>query len=285
MLEKIRINEEMSFRVQHGKDPYFYIPWHFHPEYELILILESTGTRFVGDHVGSFSAGDLVFLASNLPHVWQNDKKYLEENSNLSAHCMTIHFLDVFWEKEFTRLPEMQKLRAFFKKSRQGIAFHGKTREKLIKKMHQIDKAKGGKRLIEFIALLDIMANAEEIELLSSLGFIESYSQEDGERMNDIYKYIMNNFTSKIDLDEVAAAAHMSPTGFCRYFKKRTNKTFTKFLNEIRIGYACKLLIQGEYNIIRICYEAGFNNLSNFNEQFKKITGYTPSKYVKERAS
>jgi len=141
----------------------------------------------------------------------------------------------------------------------------------------------GPSRLIELLTLLEMLATTEEYRLLASPGFVQKYNSSGTERMTLVYDYIMNHFKEDIRLEEVAAIANMTGPSFCRFFKACTRKTFSRFLNEIRIGFACKLLQEGHFSIAEICYESGFNNLSNFNRQFKKIMEESPLEYRKTR--
>ena len=136
-------------------------------------------------------------------------------------------------------------------------------------------------RSIALLMLLQKLA-AAEYSVLSSYGFSNVLNEEKVKRMNKVFKYITINYKENITLESIAEIAHMTPQAFCKYFKERTHKTFIEFVNEVRIGHACKLLFEDNYNILQICYESGFNNLSNFNRQFKKITGTSPIEYRKK---
>ncbi len=281
ILEKLVLSNEYSFKMHHAIHPHFITPWHYHPEHEIMLIEESKGMRFVGDHIESFNPGDLVFIGKNLPHYWRNDDLYYTNNINNKAHALVIQFSEEFWEYKLTQLPEAMVLRNLFNKVHKGIKFYGQTKIQLIKKIRQLENFLGFERFIAFCNILHQMATTKEYTLLSSDIFVHNYSCRTNKRLNKIFKYILENFTKKISLKEVASIANMSETNFCRYFKIRTHKSFITYLNEIRIGFACKLLTEKELSISQVCYESGFNNISNFNEQFKKHTGTTPSQYLK----
>ena len=158
----------------------------------------------------------------------------------------------------------------------------GKSRKKIAELISQSANETGASRVIKLIALLELMATSEEYEILASTGFTETVNSDDFERFNKVYKYLVKNFTSPVKLEEVAALVGLTPTAFCRYFKKRTKKTFVEYLNDMRIGHAKKLLIEGNLKISTISSEAGFNNLSNFICQFKKTTNMLPSEYQKK---
>ncbi len=283
ILEHLILDSKESFRLRKATHPAFFTPWHYHPEYEIILIIKSTGTRFVGDHIDSFAPGDLVFMGPSLPHVWKNDSCYLDADTNLIAQVLVIHFSTGFFDAHFGNLPEMVGVKSLFEKAKRGLKFYGDSAIELGKKIKTIDEHKGSKRLLLFMELLINMGESHETKELSSVGFINSYQSELENRMVTVYDYIMNNFTRSIKLKTVSEIANMAPTSFCRYFKTRTGKTYVQFLNEIRLGYVRKLLMEKDYSIQMAAMEAGYKNLSNFNTQFKKYTGETPSIYMKKQ--
>ncbi len=280
-LEKISVTANESFRIHYPDHPYFYTPWHFHPEMEIMLILESNGTRFVGESIKAFHAGDLVMIGKNLPHYWKNDTVYYKKTSTRRAKAIVIHFMDDFMGRDFMRLPEMKNIVKLFERAAQGISYKGKSRMEITKKILSLNKQKGARRISNFILLLDEMASSKHFDLLSPRDYEKKFNTTDIERINRVYDYVMKNFQRTIPLKEIAQIASMSATAFCRYFKNRTNKTFSEFLTEIRIGYACRQLIKNNIKISQLCYDSGFGNLSNFNKKFKKITGYTPMEYRK----
>jgi AraC-like DNA-binding protein len=268
-----------SFTVRKDVVPYFHIPWHYHPELELTLILKGAGTRFVGDSIEPFHDGDLVMVGENLPHFWQNDIVYYKNTPNLRTEAIVIHFLSDFTGADFIHLPELKDIRSLLERASQGVKVWGNTQKIITKKMKGMLKLNGMERMLTLLSILHLMAESVDFSLLSSQGFIHSYQSSDAARINRVHEYIMSHFKESVTLEDVAAVANMTPTAFCRYFKARTRKTFSKFLNEIRIGYACKLLSEGKMNITQICYESGFNHLSNFNLQFKSIMQTSPYKY------
>jgi AraC-like DNA-binding protein len=283
LLEKLTLEPKYSFVLQKDVYPYYPTPWHYHPEYELVLVVKSTGQRIVGDSIENFSDGDLVFMGPNLPHVYNNDSIYYEEREDLKAEAIVIHFREDFLGRDFFKIPEMIPIVQLFERSQCGIHVTGKTRRIIASKMHEMLKMKGTSRLIQLLTMLEILAHSEEYRLLASPGFTRKYNTSGTERMTRVYDYIMNHFKEDIRLEEVAEIANMTPHAFCRFFKACTRKTFSRFLNEIKVGYACKLLQEGQFSIAEIGYESGFNNLSNFNRQFKKITLKSPLEYRKEQ--
>lgn len=277
--EKLTLEPTYSFVLQKDVFPYYPTPWHYHPEYELVLVVKSTGKRTIGDHVERFSDGDLLFIGPNLPHVYQNDPIYYQNDTSLTAEAIVIHFDENFLGKDFFELPEMILVKQLFNKSKFGFKILGSTREKvagMLKGMHVLS---GHQRIISLLQILEILSLTAEYKLLVRPGFIQDHTVSNNDQLTKIHAFIMGNFQRDISLAEVAKVANMSVPSFCRFFKSSTRKTFSTFLNDIRIGYACKLIVEDRYNISQICYESGFNNLSNFNRLFKKLTDKTPLQY------
>lgn len=272
-----------SFTIKEAKVPHMYNLWHFHQEIEINLVLKGSGTRFVGNNIENFLDEDLVLVGSNLPHVWKNDPEFFNGNSPLYAHVISLHFQQEVFAKELLSLPEFNMINELLNKSSRGIRFYGKTYKAVASKMVKIVKMTGFERLMELLFVLDTLSKSEEFYFLSNEGFIKETNQLQIDKINKVYHYTLSNFTGPITLEEVASVANMNPSAFCRFFKHVMQKTFIRFLTEVRVGYACKLLIEKDnLNIITICYESGFTNLSNFNRQFKEFTGKTPSEYKKE---
>lgn len=254
--------------------------WHFHPEIELIKIHSGAGTQFMGDNIKRFSAGDIVLVGSNLPHFWRYDEDISKEDNLYST---VIHFTDVLWGEKFMDLPENILVKSLIEKSKRGLLISGKTQEKVSFLIEKIQISEGTYRLIFLLECLVVMANAIQVDALplTSVGFEHQTSIAEQERINAIYEYSFKNFKEKIALETIAFEIGLAPTSFCRYFKSKTGKTFTDFILELRVGHACKLLLQNKLNIKQICYESGFNNFSSFHKHFKNITGLSPQVYQK----
>ncbi len=283
-LQKSRISPDRAFEVKYLRAPHFDPNWHFHSEYQLFVVLRGTGTRFIGDHVTPFTQGDLVFTGPNLPHLWQSGHEYFEGKKNIWTEGIVVYFHEDFLGHEFLQKKEAYRLRQLFSRAQQGIRFVGATQEKAEKLMKELLKAKDFDSILSLLQLLNFLASSQEYKLLSSAGYTNLLKASDTERMNKVHAYVMKNFREKISLDEVAEIANMTPSSFSRYFKTHANKTFSDFLSEIRIGHACKLLLEKETDIAEICYESGFQTLSNFNRQFKSVTAYNPLAYRKKYA-
>lgn len=262
--------------------PHFIVPWHYHPQIEIMYILEGTGTRFVGDHIDRYQVGDVCMVGPQLPHEWRNDDEFFKRGAGLKASCLCLFFLKDIFDGNLIRLPEMNNIRQLIERSRRGIKFTGSSREKIGEYIRQSVELTGAARIVRFISLLEMMATTDEYELLASIGFTESVNSSDFDRFDKVYQYMMKNFRQPIRLEEVASLVGLTPNAFCRYFRERTQKTFVQYLNDIRIGHAKKLLIEGRLKISTLSMEAGFNNLSNFIELFKRSAHMSPSEYQKK---
>ncbi|MEO6948524.1 MAG: AraC family transcriptional regulator [Ginsengibacter sp.] len=281
ILQKVPVSTDASFVVQEFRSSYFETPWHFHPELELVLVLKGTGKRFVGNHICDFKSGNLVLLGSNLPHWYRSDPKYYEPNSLLQSESLIIQFEKRFIGESFLLLHETVPIVRLLEKAAIGLEILGKTREKIVQMMYDIRELKGMDRLLLLLHLLNLLTKSDEVHLLSNNGE-NNINIKDSERINKIYEYVMHNFTEPISLHQVAGIVNMCPSTFCRYFKKRTRKNFIYFVNEIRIGHACNMLIEDNYSITEICFLSGYNNIAFFNRQFKALKKRTPKEFRRE---
>ena len=282
LFQKIRLEEDASFSMLKIKRPYFKVPWHFHPEIEIMLIVNGTGTRFVGDNIGNFTPGDLVMVGANLSHVWKNADSHYNNKAAVVAEARVILFKEDCLGKDFFKISEMKLVMQLLKKSERGILFKGRTATKLSNMIvSACDKAKPCEKLISFLNILSEMAEAKTYELLTSKGYLPEGRNVDMQRLNEVLDYTMQHYRETISLAEAATLAHLSVPAFCRYFKKRTNKTFIEFVNELRIGFAHKRLIETQNSIAQICDECGYGQLSNFYKQFQLLSGTSPSNYRK----
>lgn len=277
LVQKLPLSEDTSFVARTYRTPNFEVPWHQHIEFELILFTEGAGMSFVGNYVGEFETGDIFFLGSNLPHTFQKREKELITSA-------MVQFRDDFWGKEFLKLPEGREIRQLFGTSEHGLKIFGESKTLLQPLIRQLEWERGFKRLTTLCECLTILARKEEFTPLSTQE-VKQLNPKEKERIDKVFQFTIDSFRKPITLSYVAEIAGMSIPAFCSYFKKSTKKTYIDFLNEIRIGYACKLLIDSRMNVLEICYESGFNTLANFNKQFLKIKRITPSQYRKQFAN
>ncbi|MBX3253148.1 MAG: AraC family transcriptional regulator [Chitinophagaceae bacterium] len=281
-LEKIPVQHASSITVKREITPYMDYPWHYHPEHEIIFVEKSYGIRFMGNHIGNFSDGDLMFISSNLPHVWKNDNDFYQGNKALFVDVYVIHFRDDVLGNGFFDLPECMHIKKLFERGQQGVLIQGADHRKISGLVKDVVAATGMERLLLFLKTLETIALTKDYELLSSAGYTSTVNTSDTERINVVMNYIMQHFADDITVEEIASLSNLTVSSFCRYFKSRTQKTFSEFLNEVRILNACKLLVKKEMTITQICYETGYNNISHFNRQFKLITGLTAKAYAKK---
>lgn len=261
--------------------PHFVVPWHNHTRIEIMHIITGSGIRFVGDHVERYEPGDTCIIGPRLPHEWRSGEEHFIAGKSVMASCYCIFFEKEIFETNFIRLPEMENIRLLLERSLRGIKFVGDSRDKIGAFIKEIIQAKGSAKIINLIALLDLMSTTDEYELLAGLGYTKNKKSDDFDRFNKIYQYTINNFSRPISLSEISSYVGLTPTAFCRYFTKRTKRTFIQYLNEIRIGHAKKLLIEGNLKISTVCMESGFNNLSHFIDLFRRSTQLSPSEYQK----
>ena len=255
---------------------------HYHPEFELVYISNSSGTRFIGDSIAPFEPDNLVLIGQNLPHLWKNDSQYYQKASKLPPEALEIHFDKAYIGNGCFSLPELHSICDLLEHSKRGICFSKKTSAAIAEEIWKMFDLNDFEKVIALLKILKYLSERDDYQLLSSVGFIQSFVKSKKRRLDYVYEYIENNFREELSLEEVADMAHMNKASFCRYFKKNNKKTFSRYINELRIGYACKLLMEQEFNIAEICYRAGYNNLSNFNRQFKKITHMSPTGYIRK---
>lgn len=282
-LEKNIQSPIKSFIVSELIEPHFDPNWHFHSHYQLFTVLEGTGTRFIGDNIQHFEPGDTVFLGPDLPHLWSSDKRYFEKKSTLRTHGIVVYFTEDFLGEHFFKKPEMQSILKLLQRSKSGVSFHGKTKDSLIRSMKKLTQQSGFESVLAVLHILDKLSKSTDYQIITSVNYANTHKESETDRMQKVHDYVIRHFREKIQLREISNIVNMSEAAFCRYFKKRANKTFSDFVNEIRIGNACKLLNATEdLPVAEVAYESGFNTLSNFNKQFQKITQKTPSVYRKE---
>ncbi len=280
-LLKVPAGPSCSFSVRQDRVPYVNNRWHYHAEVELIYFQEGEGTQFIGDSISSFQSGDVILVGSDLPHYWSFDHRYFD-SEHYQPNVYVTHFCDYFWGREFLSIPENLPLKKLLETARRGIQVTGNTKEYIGHLLEEMLFAEGSRKVLLLLEALITIANSTNIRLLSSIGFQPELRGSENDRINSIYQYTLANYKRKIQMEEVAAVAYMSPNSFCRFFKSKTKKTYSNFLIEIRVGVACKLLIGNKLSIKQVCYESGFNNFASFHKYFKQITNKTPLHYQRE---
>ncbi|GAB3742504.1 AraC family transcriptional regulator [Spirosoma lituiforme] len=276
---KVPVSSPDSFRISHDVRANFGTIWHYHPELELHYVVRGEGVRFVGDNVSNFSAGEILLLGENLPHTWRCNQEYFQERTDLQVEAILIQFRTDCLGRDFLNLDEVHAIRLLYERARQGLLIYGETNQKLAKLMRSAVTANPFQRLITLLSILDVIAQSNEMETITSAKAFYQSNEMETVRLNNICNYTLANYAQPITLDEIASIANLSVTSFCRYFKLMTHKTYHDFLNEVRISHASRSLIENKMSTEEICFESGFNNLSNFYRNFKRIKGVTPLNY------
>ncbi len=282
IVAKLSTSPQSSFKYKWIKLDSFEFNWHCHPEFELMLMLRSTGKRFVGDSISYYREGDLVFVGSALPHTLYSPA---QDGGHGQLHeAILIQFVEDFAGLCFSDAPELRHVHRVFRKASKGIQIRGKTRDIVARRMKEMSSLSGMDRLLNLLAILDTLGTADDSDLsvLSSLDFAHDLQPLQQSRIDSVCTYINQNYEQKLKLEDAAAIASMSTTAFCRFFKRSTGKTFVDYVNELRIGHACRLLIESELTISEICFEVGFNNVSNFNRRFLERHQMCPKHYRSE---
>jgi len=278
--EEINYPTENSFILRYNDFAHFSVPWHFHNEFEMAYIVQSTGKRFVGDVIENFRPGDFAFYGSTLPHLHHSDEQYYSGNPELKVNAFILQFpVDYFTENQLRR-PEFSGISKLLSNSSRGLKFPAQTKEPVARMLKEMYEEKGLKRYVLLLELLNFLGKSDFLPIASS-SYANAIDNNMEDRMIKIFEFSTQNYNRKISIHEVAAIAGMNATAFCRYFRKKTGKTFADVVNELRISYACKLLRHDNRTIEFVCFETGFNNLSNFNRQFKAKIGKSPSEYRK----
>lgn len=270
-----------SFGARIDSSPDVNNRWHCHAALELIYFKNGSGTQFIGDSIKSFKSGDVVLLGQNLPHYWRFTPRYFGQTGATSPEIYVIHFTENFWGKEFLNLPEFQEIKKIIELAERGLQILGPKKSSISTLISKIVHASGPKRLSLLIDCLCEISHCKEIKYLVTPGFQVTLPDIEKERLQTIYNYTLRNYKKKIDLRAVAEIAGMSPTSFCRFFKNTSNKTYGQFLSEVRVGQACKLLIENKLSVKQICYTSGFFNIASFHRTFRNFTGKTPLVYQK----
>lgn len=272
---------DRAFECRRVSAQHFDPNWHFHSEFQLFIVMQGSGTRFIGDHVQPFKPGDLVLTGPNLPHLWRSDPEYFDGDPTLWTEGVVIYFPEDFFGNRFLQKVEMARVRQLLMRASRGISFNRATGGIVTNMMVDLQDKADFDAIVGLLKILQVLADSEDYTLLANPEYSNTLKESDTERMNKVHAYVMKNFRDRITLEEVAALANMTPSSFSRYFKTHANKTFSEFLTGIRIGYSCKLLVEKKLSITEACYESGFNTVSNFNRQFKTYTQSTPLEYRK----
>ncbi len=275
-LELVQVRYDQSFKIWSHGYPFRTVRWHFHPEYELHLVTSTTGVRYVGNHIGPFAAGDLVFIGPNLPHNWISD---VPAGDTVAERCLVLQFTAEFVTACLATFPELRFLQRLLEDSQRGIRFSAEVAQRVEPLMRGLLTADGAQRITLLLSILDQIARDEQQVLLSGPGFQPDQAAYLSKTMNVVLQYIGRNLTSELNETALARLSRQSVSAFSRAFRKHTGMSFVQYVNSLRIELACQHLGQDEFTITDICYAVGFNNVSNFNRQFRAVKGMAPSEF------
>ena len=275
-LELVQVRDDQSFKIWSHGYPYRTVRWHFHPEYELHLVTATTGRCFIGDYIGPFTTGDLVFVGPDLPHNWISD---VLPDEVIEERCLVLQFTSGLVHRCADTFPELRSLRPLLDEAFRGVRFGTATVERVAPLMRDLLASSDARRLALFIDILGLIGHSQNRTLLASNSFRQNPSTYRSSAMNTVLQHIEANFTHDLAEADLAKLTKQSTSSFSRSFRKHTGMTFVHYVNGLRIELACQHLSQADLNIGDICYEVGFNNISNFNRQFLALKGMPPSKF------
>lgn len=272
--------QDSSFHVQVDRAKDFYGRLHQHPEWQITAIHKGQGVLFAGNSSATFQEGDVFILGSNIPHLLKNDHPPVSLHQEAAEVCsISLFFQEHSFGKDFFTLPELKEVKSFLQDSHRGIIFSGTDKQTLHAKISGCVKLKGVQLLIELLSLLDQMKSKKEVSYINNEAYTSIKHGKADLRINQVINYTIQHLQEEIPLSKIADIANLSVSQFCRYFKIHTKKTYVQFLNELRVETACAHLQKNDYSIAQIADTVGFQNLSNFNRQFKKIKRLTPSAF------
>ena len=281
ILRKAIPEVESSFIVRKDCGQKMINNWHYHSECELVYIKRSVGTWLVGDYNGAFESGDIIFLGGGIPHSYQHEEKYIIDKEFEEGEALVTLFSPEIFGDSFLNLPESKEIKGLLELSKRGLKMKGNAKREIGGMMEEIVNAKSGKRLITLLNILQLITEQNEYELLATEGYSCQTEKINNDRLNIIIDYTYVNYQRQITIEDVASLVNMSVHSFCRFFKDKTKKTYIQFLMEVRIGQACKFLIEEDMHSAEVGYICGYNSISHFNHQFKTIKNKSPLEFKK----
>jgi AraC-like DNA-binding protein len=275
-LEQILPDNDSSFRflLTPKLNEVFY--WHFHPEIELVYVEADKGIRHIGEHISTYEGCDLALIGSYIPHL------NFDYGVKATVETVVIQFPETYFESGLIRIPELKRVVDLMERAKTGLAFTGETKRVAgvrLKKLQDLDRFH---QFMELMSIFQFLAESDEYVDLDVRPISSQTILKQQERMHHIHQFVESNFQKRIETQQIANEVNLSLPAFCRYFKKTTKLTYTDFVNQYRVQYAKKLLIQDK-NVTETCFESGFESLSYFNRIFKKWTGESPSSFRKQR--
>jgi AraC-like DNA-binding protein len=277
ILETTPQSSRESFHCEVVRGSSYGARWHFHPEVQLTLVLKSSGYRIVGDNISPLLPGDLVLVGASLPHVWHQDEG--GRSARNAVHAIVVRFREDFLGRHFLQSPELEAVRGLLRRSSRGLRVIGSTREATAQRMEELAGLHGLGRLLKLLEIVHLLAVSKHLRPIASANFAPALRDSDTPRMQRVMRFIHEHLDGVIERDDVARCAALSAGAFSRFFKTRTGKTLPQYVNELRVGNACTRLRDASAKVADIALECGFENLANFNRQFRTITGMSPREY------
>lgn len=281
-IENIKKEIGNSFSIIAYSNPYFAAPLHIHPEYELILIEEGTGLRFVGDSVHKMSPGDFMLIGSNLPHLWLSADEYYAPNTPLMSRSIYTQFNASIFPQNLHSIPELANINSILMESKRGILFTGENLNLLKDNFRLLTQSNGFEKIQGLYKLLQELATKCNYEYLATTQYENSNKLSNNPIITKVHTFIHTHYQNNLSLEDIALHVGMNASSLCRYYKKNTGKKIFEYISELRISYAAKLFTNQNITISQVAYDCGYNSLSHFNHQFKNLTGYSPRDYTRK---
>ncbi len=280
MNEQLPISEHNPIRARYYDYDHFTYPWHFHSQFEIIYVKESFGLCYTGDRIERYESGDLVFLGNDLPHYMRSADIYHTGNKELRVKGTIIQFEKDFMNHSICHYPQLLSIKEFLNRSKRGFLFPRLSCPDMLRMLEEFPTCDGFQQVIGLMVLLQKMASYKNKQYLASPLYHETFPTLGDKRIEKILAFINSNYTNPhLSLEDIVSKAAMNTSAFCRYFKQQVGKSFVRYVSDMRVAYACKLLTLKQVNIFQVAMDCGFGSVSHFNRTFKQITSLTPSQY------
>lgn len=276
--EKVTPDKESSFKAAVFENTYFTSPLHFHPEFELVIILEGDGLCFCGDYAGPLKPGDIMLFGKGLPHFCLSDKRFFEPECREISKSIYIQFREEILPQDYKQMPGFKNIQHILSLAKRGLLFTAEKYPNVAHLITQLPSSKGFEKVMSLYTILNTLGIEKDFTCLASLTYETPNVSKDLIYLKTI-DYIHNHYQSDISLSQIANYVGMNKSALCRYFKRTVGQSIFDYINELRISYTCKLIANTDIRISSIAYDSGFKNISHFNNQFKQIIGYPPSHY------
>jgi AraC-like DNA-binding protein len=289
-LFRVTPTEQASFRCVRVHEKKLGVPWHFHPEYQLTLVMAGSGQRIVGDSIAPVVPGDLTLLGPNVPHAWDVDHVIAKhagggtKRQRNRVDAVVVQFRAEFLGTEFWGVPETASVVRLLSTASRGLEFSAKARQRVAPDIVNLLRLKGLQRLLGLVAVLDRLARDGRGVPICSADYVPDLDADDRDRLLPVVRAIHEHLSKPLRRGQLASLAGISERTFSRYFRQKMGKTLPQFVNELRVGRARRLLAESDLAVTQIAAECGFRNLSNFNSQFREIAGVTPMQYRADHA-